>query len=142
MQGNELVNTRLSKKVKLVFSILRVVLKSSLSGDLEFANLLKVKSFLDSIGRNSIKSKTSYFTGLRHLHNFVTSKYPEYNCESILEPLANNQINVYELLDSFISNLLEERKGITPKSLSLYVTTIRSYFAYYDIDVLPSKQPN
>ena len=60
MQGNELVNTRLSKKVKLVFSILRVVLKSSLSGDLEFADLLKVKSFLDSIGRNSIKSKTSY----------------------------------------------------------------------------------
>ena len=135
----KLVEISLSKKVKLVFSILRVVLKSTLSGDVEFANLPKVKSFLDSIGRNSLKSKTSYFTGLRHLHNFVTSKYPGHDCQTILEPLSNNQINVYELLDSFVSNILEERKGITPKTLSLYVTSIRSYFAYYDIDVLPSK---
>ena len=34
---------------------------------------------------------------------------------------------------------MEKRKGITPKSVSLYVTAIRSYFAYYDIDILPSK---
>ena len=116
--------------------------KSLLSdSDLEFANLPKVKAFLESIGRNSIKSKTSYFTGLRHLSNFVIRNYPgkNYDCSTILEPLLNNEINVYELLDSFISNILEERKGITPKSLSLYVSTIRSYFAYYDIDVLPSK---
>ena len=56
-----------------------------------------------------------------------------------LKPLSNNEINVYELLDSFVSNILEERKGITPKSVNLYVTAIRSYFAYYDIDVIPSK---
>ena len=34
---------------------------------------------------------------------------------------------------------LETRIGITPKSISLYVTALRSYFAYYDIDVIPSK---
>ena len=120
-----------------------MVLKSSLlsNSDLEFANLPKVKAFLDSIGRNSLKSKTTYFTGLRHLHNYVTANYPgkNYDCQTILEPLLNNEINVYELLDSFVSNILEQREGITPKSLALYVTTIRSYFAYYDIDVLPSK---
>ena len=52
------------------------MLKASLNltSDLEFASLPKVKLFLDSIGRNSLKSKTSYFTGLRHLHNYVTAK--------------------------------------------------------------------
>ena len=117
------------------------MLKASLNlnNDLEFASLPKVKLFLDSIGRNSLKSKTSYFTGLRHLHNYVTANYPGHDCESILEHLASNEINVYELLDSFVSNILEERKGIAPKSVFLYVTAIRSYFAYYDIDVLPSK---
>ena len=117
------------------------MLKASLNltSDLEFASLPKVKLFLDSIGRNSLKSKTSYFTGLRHLHNYVTAKIPGHDCESILEHLASNEINVYELLDSFVSNILEERKGIAPKSVFLYVTAIRSYFAYYDIDVLPSK---
>ena len=108
-------------------------------GDLQFANLPKVKSFLDSIGRNSIKSRTSYFTGLHHLHNFIVKKYPTYTCESILKPLFDNEMNVYEFLDSFVSYILEEKKGITSKSVFLYVTVIRSYCAYYDIDVLPSK---
>jgi integrase len=104
-----------------------------------FAELPKVKLFLDSIGRNSKKSKRTYFTGLRHLHNFITQKYTQFDCESILEQLANGSINVYEMLDSFVSYILQERNGITAKSVSLYVTAIRSYLAYYDIDVLPSK---
>jgi integrase len=35
--------------------------------------------------------------------------------------------------------LLETRVGLSPKSISLYVTAARSYFSYYDIDVIPSK---
>ena len=52
---------------------------------------------------------------------------------------SNNEMNVYDLLDSFISYLLEERKGITPGSVKIYVAVIRSYFAYYDMDILPAK---
>jgi len=43
------------------------------------------------------------------------------------------------LLEGFISYLLKTRIGISPKSISLYVTALRSYFEYYDIDVIPSK---
>ena len=107
----------------------------------DFANLRKVKLYLDSVGRNSLKSKSNYFTGLHHLHNYVTQAFPEkrYDCESILTPLSNNEINVYGLLDSFISYLLEERRGISPGSVKMYVAIIRSYFAYYDIDIIPAK---
>jgi integrase len=50
-----------------------------------------------------------------------------------------NRVNVYEFLDSFVSYILAIKPEITPKSLSLYLTAIRSYFAFYDIDVIPSK---
>ena len=101
--------------------------------------LPKLAGFLNSIERNSKSSKHAYFSGLIHLNNFIFSKYSNYNCETILEPLLKNKINIYELFEGFISYLLETRVGMAPKSISFYVTAIRSYFAYYDIDVIPSK---
>jgi integrase len=104
----------------------------------------KVKIFLDSIARNSIKSKNSYSSGLILLQGFLNAeeqkqKYNDCNCETILQPLLENRVNVYELLDTFVSYILTIKPEITPKSLSLYLTAIRSYFAFYDIDVIPSK---
>jgi integrase len=106
--------------------------------------LPKVKVFLDSIARNSIKSKKSYSSGLSLLQNFLSAeeqkqKYERCNCNTILQPLSENRINVYELLDSFVSYVLVIKPNITPKSLALYLAAIRSYFAFYDIDVIPSK---
>ena len=66
-------------------------------------------------------------------------RYYGCNCENILEPLLENKINVYELLDSFVSHVLATKPEIAPKSLHLYIAALRSYFAYYDIDVIPSK---
>lgn len=104
----------------------------------------KVKIFLDSIARNSIKSKNSYSSGISLLQDFLNAeeqkkKYDDCNCEAILQSLLENRVNVYELLDSFVSYVLVIKPEITPKSLSLYLTAIRSYFAFYDIDVIPSK---
>ena len=105
----------------------------------------KVNTFLHSIARNSIKSKRSYSSGLTLLQNFLNEKEQQtkyevcYNCEIILQPLFENKINVYELFDSIISYILGTKPEITPRSLSLYITALKSYFAYYDIDVIPSK---
>jgi site-specific recombinase XerD len=106
--------------------------------------LPKIKIFLDSIARNSIKSKNCYSSGIVLLQDFLNAeeqkqKYNCCNCETILLPLMDNSVNVYELLDSFISYILTIKPEITPKSLSVYLTAIRSYFAFYDIDVIPSK---
>ena len=53
--------------------------------------LPKVKVFLDSIARNSIKSKKSYSSGLSLLQNFLSAeeqkqKYENRNCNTILQP--------------------------------------------------------
>ena len=98
-----------------------------------------VKTFLSSMERNSLKSRYAYQYGLIHFQRFLSYKYPDYNLETILRPLAENKINIYELLDTFISYLQTSNATLTPSSIKLYMASIRSYFAYNDIDVIPSK---
>jgi integrase len=100
----------------------------------------KVKTFLESVGRNSQKSKEVYGNGLFHLHNFLQGDFKEGNMtlENIVERVESNEINIYSLLDNFVNYLVTEKK-LSPNSVLLYVTAIRSYFAYYDVDVVPAK---
>jgi integrase len=88
--------------------------------------------------RNSLKSRYAYQNGLIQFQKFLSHKYPDYNLETILRPLAENKINLYELLDGFIS-YLTSNGTLTPSSIQLYIASVRSYFAYNDIDVIPSK---
>ena len=99
----------------------------------------KARAFLESISRNSKNSKKTYQTGLLHLHKFLDQNYPggKVTLETILEKLTKNEINLYELLDRFVSFLLSSKLSI--HSIRIVMTAVRSYFAYYDIDVIPSK---
>ena len=102
----------------------------------------KAKTFLASMARNSIKSKKSYSSAMIHLQNFLNQnqqKYLGHDCETILQALLENKFSVYDLLDDFVSYILTTKPDITPKSVTLYLAALRSYFGYYDIDVIPSK---
>jgi site-specific recombinase XerC len=108
----------------------------------------KVRTFLESVARGSIKSKCSYGMGLKHFQCFLGSNgnnnnyYQNYyNIETILLALQSNTVNAYELLDSFVSYLvhLPRQPPIAPTSIALYVYAVRSYLQYYDIDINPSK---
>lgn len=100
-------------------------------------SLSKVKVFLDSIERNSRESRNAYHRGLTHFQNFLDEKYPTLTVEYILQPLIRNEINIYELLDNFVPFLIKLK--LSANSMTLYMTAVRSYFAYYDIDVISSK---
>jgi integrase len=97
----------------------------------------KVKTFLDSITRNSEGSEKAYAAGLVWFDNFLKKNYPDYNSELILTLINKNEINIYELFDNFVAFLL--KSGLSVSSIRLYVAAVRSYFAYYDIDIIPSK---
>jgi integrase len=99
----------------------------------------KVNAFLTSMLRNSVRSKYAYQYGLTHFQKFIAEKYSKYNLETIFEPLLKNEINLYEILDGFVSYLLSVSPNLTSKSIRLYMASVRSYLAYYDIDVIPSK---
>jgi integrase len=136
---HRLTNLNNSKKVKLTSTAqdIKPMYVAKVSSQQEEIRFEKVKTFLSSIERNSLKSKNAYQNGLINFQRFLSQKYPDYNLETILNPLLEDKINRYELLDSFISYL--QASDLTPSSIKLYMASVRSYFAYYDIDIIPSK---
>jgi integrase len=105
----------------------------------EIAQLQKPRTFLDSIRRNSLSSEDTYLSGLVHLQKFLSQneKFRNHSVETILDYLSKQQTNLYEVLDGFVSFLISLNLSIS--SIKLYMTGLRSYLAYYDIDVVPSK---
>ena len=99
----------------------------------------RVKLFLDSISRKSEKTKTCYSSALIHFNNFIKKEYPGYDYDSIVDAITESKFNVYQVLDQFVSYIQSVREGITAKSIIAYMATLRSYFAYHDLDIIPSK---
>jgi integrase len=97
-----------------------------------------VITFLSSMERNSTSSRYVYQSGLIHFQGFLSQKYPDYTLETILKPLLEDKISRYEVLDGFVS-YLQTSSNLTRSSIKLYIASIRSYFAYYDIDIISSK---
>ena len=54
-----------------------------------------------------------------------------------MDLIANREIDVYSLLDDFIGFM--QTKNLSPSSINQYLAGVRSYFGYYDIDIVPSK---
>lgn len=100
------------------------------------------KTFLDTIGKNSRSTRSNYEAALVRLEKFLHNRFDsKYNVDSIIDLISSNQISVYELLDNFVSfeSIDKSLKKSRPQSIKTYLAGIKSYFAYYDIDVIPSK---
>jgi integrase len=89
--------------------------------------------------RNSKSSEETYLNGLVRLQQFLSQneKLKNYSVETILDSLYKQETNLYALLDGFVTFLISLNLSIS--SIKLYVAGLRSYLAYYDIDVVPSK---
>jgi integrase len=114
-------------------------LQRSLSTEKQITDYKAVNIFLSSISRNSLRSKYSYQSGLAHFQKFLKQKYPRYDIQTVPKSLSNKELDMYTLLDGFVSYLMKEVPNLTSNSIKLYMAAMRSYLAYYDIDVIPSK---
>lgn len=100
----------------------------------------RVDTFLDSIGRNSKNSKSTYKTGLKHFAGFLKTVSPKKDFltpNTIISLLQNRRINTYELLDQFVSYL--SKQNIAVRSVTLYIAAVRSYLEFSDIDIVPNR---
>jgi integrase len=94
------------------------------------------KQFLDSIARNSRKSANTYSAGLLQFQKFLNPR--KLTLRTCLESIQTQKLNVYELLNDFVEYLIRQ-KDKTNTTIKIYIAAMRSYFAYYDIDIIPSK---
>ena len=116
-----------------------MVVQSILAAKERITDHNAVNVFLSSMSRNSLKSKYTYQFGLTHFQRFLEQKYLQYNIDTILKPLSKNELDVYVILDEFVSHLVDPTLKLTLSSIKLCMAAIRSYLAYYDIDIIPSK---
>lgn len=56
---------------------------------------------------------------------------------SCLKILKTNKLDAYELLDEFVGYLVRQGNK-TVGTIKLYIEVMKSYFAYYDIDIIPA----
>jgi integrase len=98
-----------------------------------------VNVFLSSMSRNSLKSKLAYQFALIHFQRFLEQKHFQYNVETILKPLSKNELDIYVILDEFVSYLVDPTLKLTCNTVKLCITALKSLLAYYDIDIIPSK---
>ena len=84
-----------------------------------------VDSFLDNIARNSRNSKNTYQTGLTHFSDFLKGFNPISNTNLTLDTkipaLMDRNVDVYELLDQFVSYL--SQLSIAVASVKLYISS-------------------
>lgn len=93
----------------------------------------KVRAFLDSKARNSAKTGHSYREGLQRMAAFISEAYPERNIETII----SEKVDVYRLLDGFISYMTKQGLGVS--TIKLAIAAARSYLQMYDIEITPGK---
>jgi integrase len=114
--------------------------------------LIDVADFLSNKARRSKRTAVAFSFGLDHFNNFIVRNYNSYNIQTILEPIKEEgkkkkQINVdvYKLLNQFVSYLQNDTTNghdLSPKSVKLYMTAAKSYLAYNDIELTPTKFKN
>jgi integrase len=107
----------------------------------EIGDLPKAQAFLSSIRRNSVKTAIGYKTSLAYFQEFLSSQY-NHTLESILDVISKgekrNSVNVYTILERFIT-FMQEQKKVSSVSINQYLNGIRSFLAYYDVYVIPAK---
>lgn len=98
----------------------------------------KVRQFLESKARNSKGTAKTYAAVIGRLQKFLEDSYPQYNVETILAQLKKKKgLDVYRFFDQLISYWHGKIK-----SVNLTVDGLRSYFQYWDIEILPHKFRN
>ena len=87
--------------------------------------------------KNSRITGITYETSLTYFQSFLDVE-SKYDLQTVLEAIIKNEINVYTLLEQFVT-FLTDSKVIISRHGKTICSRIRSYLAYYDIDVIPSK---
>jgi len=114
-----------------------------------------VSKFLNAKARKSRRTAKTFSFSLDKFNDYIIKRYNgKYDIQTILPVLLQSnqsknknkeRIDVYDLIDAFINYLqTETRNGpnLTPKTISVYITAVKSYLQYNDVDILSAKFKN
>lgn len=100
-------------------------------------SLPMVQEFLSAKARGSINGNIGYKTALTYVHQFLSVKYSGMTLETIISSFNSKSIDVYKFLNEFVAFL--ETKNVSVSSMVQYMTSVKSYLQFHDIDIVPYK---
>jgi integrase len=109
---------------------------------LETRNLPEtVRKFIDSLASANTNTACEYQKRLDYFGRFLKYKY-SLSFDELVGVLNSNQsssINVYDLLSSYVAYL--QRKEVIPSAgtIKAWVTTIKNFLEYWDVEISPKK---
>src|SRR5919198_667086 len=108
--------------------------------------LSAVADFLTTKARKSKRTVLTFSFVIDYLNKFICQNYNtndnKYNIQTILPELKSEKIDVYKLLNDFVSYLQNNTtngSNLCPSTLNLYTSAAKSYFQFNDIDIHPSR---
>jgi site-specific recombinase XerD len=90
---------------------------------------LAVEEFIESVGRRSEKTADSYQRGL----DLFSLCHRVDSPDSLVARVKAGELNQYQLLDKYVSFL--NREGYAPKSIWGYVSAVKSFYGYEELDL-------
>jgi integrase len=109
-----------------------------------------VLDFLQSKARKSQQTAVAFYQALNYLDAYIAEQYKDradsknkgYDVETIIAAIKKQKVDVYTLLNSFVTFLQKSTPygtDLTPRTIRLYMSAAKSYFVYNDIDISPLK---
>ena len=89
----------------------------------------KVDTFLDSIRRNSLASGKTYLNGMKHFTKFLGLR--EVTPDTLVPLLKNQEIDVYTLLNEFISYLGQVQPKLSVSTIRLYINVVTFFYGVF-----------
>lgn len=94
-----------------------------------------VNTFLQSVGRNSKGTSKTYGNGLRHFERFLNGQ----QIDDVIQQLQDKQLDVYTLMNEFISYLDSLLPKLGSSTITLHVAAVRSLLEFSDIEISQHK---
>ena len=104
----------------------------------EMNNLPMVQQFLSSKARGKAYDSHNYKTSIAYLSQFINEKYSSLTLETIIDFIINKKTSVYKFLDEFMAFLMR-KKELSQASRNQYMTGVKSYLQFHDVDIIPYK---
>src|SRR5918911_3979351 len=105
--------------------------------------LTAVADFLTTKARRSKRTVLTFSFVIDYLNEFIEKNFnKKYDIQTILPEVKSGQIDVYKLLNNFVSCLQNHTancSNLSPATLNLYISAAKSYFQFNDIDISPNR---
>ncbi|MGH9964098.1 MAG: hypothetical protein ACRD5E_04630, partial [Nitrososphaeraceae archaeon] len=98
-----------------------------------------VSRYLTNVAVVNQSTAQKYNERLKKFGKYTNNKY-NLEIENVVMEIMRAKIDPYDLLTGYILFLKQESNNtIAPNSLKNYVTTVKNFLEYYDIDISPRK---